>query len=167
MYVIITSALQEGEKVPTARELATFLLLESATTKAISPTAAKLVNDRLLKLQGEHHFLFKKRKGLRKSKAWYLDVKTVVTESETALYLVTLVENTRSTEGKISKLSFHQHLTATYDRFTPTELDRIYPLVNHSGYLHEIGEDLRPGERTHAQLPYLQLRANDFFSQAQ
>jgi hypothetical protein len=160
MHVVVKEALLHGGRVPVCRELAAMLQLAD-THNAVPASLAKLVNDRLLKLNRDHEFLYKKRiRGLAQ-KAWHLNTAKLVTEPESAYYLITLVENCApKADRKISKASFHEDLIGQHG-FTKIELERIYPAAQQRRYLVEIGDDIRPGERTEAQFRYLHLRARD------
>ena len=161
MYVIITKALGSGGKVPTCAALALELNPEAVTGKAVPPKVVKAVNERLLKLQEEHRFLQKKRRGTRKSRAWYLDTTAVVSEADSAFYLKILVDSCPPPASLIAISKLHEKLRSQY-RFVETELARIYPRATQNAYVEQVGEDVRPGERTYSQLPYLVLRAKDY-----
>lgn len=160
LLAIVREALVRGGIVPTCRELAQILHLEQTHSGPAPESLAKLVNDRLLKLNREHRFLYKKRTNHRLGRAWHLDTDTLVTEPESALYLIALVEACTPPQDKISKALLHQTLITKHG-FSSVDVERLYSLANRTGYVVEIGGDIRPGERSHAQLPYLRLRAKD------
>ena len=158
MYAIVTGALSNGGKVPTAKELA----LSMQRDRPEDPSVQRFVNQQLHDLQSKHPFLYKPHTGDRESKSWHLDTTKVVTEAETAFYLISLVEACKTPEEKVRKADFHSSLSSKH-AFTPASLDWIVPSAIQNAYAQEIMNDyLRPGPRTYSELPYLSRRAKDY-----
>jgi hypothetical protein len=161
VYVTVKEALNHGEEVPTCQRLVLLLEMDKEHPGIAPAHLARLVNERLLKLNKEHQFLHKrKRKGGRLSRAWFVDSETFVTEPESAFYLKALVEAcTASPDNKISRADFHEKISRY--GFTASDLDQTFERANRNGYIKEIGSAIRPTERTHSQLPYLLRRSED------
>src|SRR2546430_706386 len=111
LYAIVRASLANGGMVSTCQELAQLLHMKQSDG-GIPPAKARLVNERLLRLNGKHHFLHKKRKDNRSTRSWYLNTETFGTEPETAVYFAALVDVcTPPSNDKIHKADFHEAMT--------------------------------------------------------
>jgi hypothetical protein len=160
MHVVVKEARRNGDVVPTCKKLAMLLHPERLKNNKVPPGLARLVNQRLLRLQQNHRFLHKNQRHGGPTKAWHLDPRNLLTEPEPAAYIVLLIDVCAPPHYKTSKTQFHDLLVSEY---SPTfDVDHAYKLAAQTGYLETLATDeIRPGERAYAQVRYLHLLAKE------
>lgn len=155
LYTIVQEAKGQAMRLPTAKRLAQLLHHSKEPTTG----QVRAANAHILRLN-QKYGCFSKGK-----RHWQINRDALVTESEEALYLVTLSEVCHTDpERRVRKERLHKLLQHNHGVALPA-LDRILSRVTRAEYVEEIPAApgyLRIGRRTSDQLPFLRRLAKGF-----
>jgi hypothetical protein len=148
LLLVVHAAETCGGEVPSARELRE--LIGKTNPK---PPSEKRIRD-LIKILNRAHQCF-----IREGNRWCLSSDRIVTEPETAIYLLQLARVCRQDpEVRTRKQDFHNAIHHVQE-LIEYDLDEIYNHSKKRGYLVEVGPFIRVGRSTIRQENYLELLA--------
>ena len=148
LYACVRAAKARGMSVPSALELVQSL-------PANRRIGARAMCDHLKRLNDTHRCFSKS------GRRWFIDPANLVTEPESALYVLALIDACAAL-FKTSKMEFHDRLVASKSFDMPT-LENMYADARRSQYVDETNPQgfIRPAHKTTGQLAYLKLLAAD------